>query len=104
MTQNSSDYGLHGKFTAKSGHRDELASILLQAAEALGNNPDCLNYIIGVTPDADTIWVSEVWTTKAAHDASLEPADIRQLITQAMPLIASMSDQLELQVLGGKGV
>ena len=97
-------YGLVGKFTAQPGRRDELVAILLQAAEALGSNEDCLHYLVNTTEETDAIWVTEVWTDKAAHDASLEPAEVRALITQAMPLIASMSDRLEMQVVGGKGL
>jgi quinol monooxygenase YgiN len=97
-------YGLVGKFTAQPGKRDELASILLRAAELLERNEDCIHYLVSTTDEANAIRVTETWTNKAAHDASLEPADVRALITQAMPLIASMSDQLELDVIGGKGL
>lgn len=48
--------------------------------------------------------MTETWNTKEAHDASLEPEEIKALVRQAMPLIASMSEQTELQVLGGKGI
>lgn len=97
-------YGLVGKLTAQPGRRDELVAILLQAAEALGSNEDYIHYLVSTTEETDAIWVTEVWTDKATHDASLEPADVRALITQAMPLIASMSDRLELHVVGGKGL
>lgn len=50
------------------------------------------------------MWVCEVWTDQAAHDASLEPDDIRAIIGQARPLIAGMSDQVRLDVRGGKGL
>lgn len=97
-------YGLFGKFTAQPGKRDELAAILLQASELLQHNEGCVHYLISTNDEADAVWVSEVWTDKEAHDASLEPDDVKAVIQQAMPLIASMSDQTELQVLGGKGV
>ncbi len=97
-------YGLYGKFTTQPGRRDELASILIQAAEMLKSNKDCIHYLINVSDEPDVIWVTETWTTKVAHDASLEPEDIKALIRQAMPLIVSMSEQTELQVIGGKGI
>jgi quinol monooxygenase YgiN len=50
------------------------------------------------------VWVSEVWTDEAAHDASLEPADIQALIQEARPLIANMSDRTTLTVHGGNGL
>ena len=49
------------------------------------------------------MWVSELWTSVAAHDASLEPEDIPALIQEARPLITGMSDQTQL-VHGGKGL
>lgn len=97
-------YGLTGKFIAHPGKRDELVNILLRAAEMLGSNKDCLHYIIGTTEEPNDIWVMETWTNKAAHDASLNPEDIKALIRQAMPLIAASADQTETQVLGGKGL
>ncbi len=97
-------YGLFGKFVAQPGKREELAQILLKAANALKENQECLSYIISTNDDLDAVWVSEVWTTKKAHDESLEPEHIRNLIKQAMPLISSMPQGTELNVLGGKGL
>lgn len=97
-------YGLFGKFLAQPGKRDELAQILLQAAELLKENPECLSYIISTNDDKDAVWISEVWTTEKAHDNSLEPENIRNLIKQAMPLIASTPPGTKLTVLGGKGL
>jgi quinol monooxygenase YgiN len=98
-------YGLLGTLTAQPGTRDQLAGHLLQAAELLARNPDCIAYVV-CTPDddADAVSVFEVWTDEAAHDASLEPDDIRALIQRARPLIAGMSGGTRLTVLGGKGV
>ena len=50
------------------------------------------------------MWVSEVWTSVAAHDASLEPEDIQALIQAARPLITGTSDQTQLTLHGGKGL
>lgn len=97
-------YGLFGKFTAQPGRRDELVSILRQAADALHRDPGCLHYVVATSGEAEAIWVWEAWTDKAAHDASLEPPEVRELITRAMPLIAAMPEQTELDVVGGKGL
>ncbi|WP_345036633.1 putative quinol monooxygenase [Georgenia daeguensis] len=97
-------YGLFGKFTAQVGRRDELVAMLRRAADALGDDPGCLHYVVATSDEPDAIWVWEAWTDKAAHDASLEPPEVRELITSAMPLIAAISDQKELAVVGGKGL
>lgn len=97
-------YGLFGKFIAHEGKRDELAAILLEAAALMERtNPDCLQYVVGTTNGTHDVWVSEVWTTKAAHDSSLAPEEIRSLIMQARPLIQEMSEGTEYDVLGGIG-
>ncbi len=101
---NDMKYGLFGKFVAQSGKRDELIVILLQAAELLQQNKECLSYIVGRADNPNDVWVSELWENKEAHDASLEPEDIRELIMTARPLIAEMPDGTEFQALGGKGL
>lgn len=98
-------YGLHGKFNAVDGARDELAAILLEAADALRRNPDCLLYVIHVAADEPNgIWVTEAWTSQQAHDDSLKPDDVRAMIAQARPLIAGFGERTEFQTLGGKGL
>jgi quinol monooxygenase YgiN len=97
-------YGLFGAILAAPGKRDELVGYLLQASQLLEQDPRCIHYVIGTSEHPDAVWISEVWTDQAAHDASLESDDIRQLIGQAQPLIAGMSDQTELTIHGGKGV
>jgi len=97
-------YGLFGKFSAQPGMRDELVTYLLQAAKLLERNPGCIHYIVSTSDEPEAVWVCEVWTDLTAHDASLEPEDIRALIQAARPLIAGMSDQTQLAVQGGKGL
>jgi quinol monooxygenase YgiN len=97
-------YGLIGKFSAVPDRRDDLVDHLLRAAALLERDPDCLHYVVSTADEPEAVWVSEVWTDQAAHDASLEPDDIRAIIGQARPLIAGMSDQVRLDVRGGKGL
>ena len=98
-------YGLVGSFRAQPGQGDAVAELLLQAAEALGANPDCELYVVSRSPDdADSIWVTEVWTSADAHRASLEDPRVRELIAQARPLIAGLGERFELAPAGGKGL
>jgi quinol monooxygenase YgiN len=97
-------YGYINQFTAQPGKRDELVAILLQAAQALEANRDCIQYVVGVAAQPETVWVTEVWTSKQAHDAALEPEDVKATIARAMPLIASISNVAEQQIAGGKGL
>jgi quinol monooxygenase YgiN len=97
-------YGLFGKFIAIEGKRGELADILVNASELLKENADCIHYVVGKTADQNDVWVSEVWNSKEAHDSSLEPENIRNLIMTARPLIKGMPEGTELEIIGGKGL
>jgi len=99
-------YGLHGKLTAKAGKRDELAEILLKAADAVSGAKGCRVYIISTDPsDKNSAWVTEVWDSKADHDDSLQSPDVKSLISQAIPLLGEKPGQGQvLEVWGGAGI
>jgi len=97
-------YGLQVKFVAHPGKRDELVAILLQAAELLRSNKECIYYLVSTTDSPDDVLITETWTTRTAHIASLEPDAIRAVVRQAVPLIASPPSKIELDVVGGKGL
>lgn len=98
-------YARYGSFEAQPGKGQLLASLLLEAADALGDNPDCLLYLISRSPDAsDSVWVFEVWMDKDAHAASLQDDRVIEVIGRARPLIAGTSAAEELIPVGGKGL
>jgi quinol monooxygenase YgiN len=98
-------FGMHGSFKAQPGQGDALAAILLEAAESLRANESCLLYVVSrASDDADAIWVTEAWTDREAHDASLDVPDAKEQIARAMPLIAGIDSRAEFTPLGGKGV
>ena len=98
-------FGMHGYFKAQPGQGDALAAILLEAADSLRANESCLLYVVSrASDDADAIWVTEAWTDRAAHDASLDMPDAKEQIARAMPLIAGIDGRAEFTPLGGKGV
>ena len=94
---------MHGSFKAHPGQGEALAAILLEAADALRANDACLLYVVS-REDAETIWVTEAWTDRAAHDASLDDPAAKDQIARAMPLIAGIENRAEFEPLGGKGV
>lgn len=97
-------YGYSGKFVAQPGKRDELVEILLDAARALESNEDCIQYLVSIGDDPDAVWVKETWTSKEAHDASLEPEEVKEAIRRAMPLIKGIEDSVQSIIVGGKGI
>ena len=97
-------FGLVGSFKAHPGQGDALAEVLVRAAEGLGGNPECELYVISRSEDPDAVWVTEVWTSREAHRASLEDQATRELIAEARPLIAGLGERIELLPVGGKGL
>ena len=97
-------YGLEGKMLAKTGQRDALLAILLEASRGTPM-PGCRLYIVSEIPaEPDAIAITEVWDDRAAHQASLQLERVRALIAKARPLIAAMEPPIELRPLGGQGL
>jgi quinol monooxygenase YgiN len=101
----SEPYGLHVRFTAKPGEGDALAAILLEAAEGVRRLDACRLYLVSRSPDdGDVVFVTEAWTDREAHDASLQDEGARALIGRAMPLLAGAPEATALAPAGGKGL
>ncbi len=95
-------YGLIGKMTAAPSKRDELISILL---EGVATMPGCLSYIVAKdTSDANAIWITEAWDSKASHEASLSLPSVKEAIARGRPLIAGFSDRVVTTPVGGTGL
>ena len=52
---------------------------------------------------ADDIWITEVWESKAAHDASLKTPEVQAEIAQARGFIVGGTQQVTSPV-GGVGL
>lgn len=97
-------YGYIGSMKATVGHRDDVISILLSGVEGL-RTAGCHLYVVSAAQSDDqTIWVSEVWASKAHHDASLQLPDAKAAIGKAMPMLTGDFTSQELTVMGGLGV
>jgi quinol monooxygenase YgiN len=95
-------FGLIGKMTAVPGQRDALIAILL---EGVAEMPGCHSYIVAKDPsDANAIWITEVWDSKASHEASLSLPAVREAITRGKPLIAGFGDSFITTPVGGHGL
>ena len=99
-------YGLHGKLAATPGNGDKLAAILLEAAKLVSTAKGCRLYMVSKDhSDEDAVWVTEAWDSKEAHDNSLQVAGVKELISQAMPLLSGRPEKgQELEILGGAGI
>lgn len=95
-------YGMFGGLKAQPGKRTALADILL--ADTGAGMPGCLQYLVSEDlADPDLLWISEIWETKAAHDASLRLPAVQTAIARGRPLIAGFQKGAETRLLGGIG-
>jgi len=99
-------YGLQGKLSAQPGKGEELAKILIEASVLMKSAKGCHLYIVGVDrSNPDDVLVTEVWDSVEDHDASLSLEGVKELITQAIPILAGPPQKgKQLDVLGGFGI
>ncbi len=95
------------KFTAQPGRGDEVAQLLLAAAEALRDTAGCELYLINrAASEPDVVWVNELWLSQDALDASLEQLQTdegKARIAEIMALLAGNPELTEVEPLGGVG-
>ena len=97
MEEVEAPYGMIGKMTAVAGKRDELVSIL---GSGTGAMPGCLAYLVAEdAKDPNAIWITEIWDSKAHHDASLQLPAVRDAIAKGRPLIAGFELSVETRPL-----
>ena len=90
-------YGLIGKIKARAGMRAALIDILTGGSDAM---PGCLVYIVAEdSKDPDGIWISEVWDSKASHDASLNLPGVKVAIGQGRAMILGFESSVETRPL-----
>jgi quinol monooxygenase YgiN len=95
-------YGTIVKVTAANGQREALISILLEGTTGM---PGCLSYIIAKDDgDDNSLWITEVWDSKASHDASLSLPGVKNAITKGKPLIAAFGSPVITTPMGGQGL
>jgi len=95
-------YGLIGQMLAAPGKRDDLLAILGESTEDM---PGCLSYVIAKDPaNADALWITEVWTDKDVHAASLKLPAVQAAIARARPIIAGFPQHFETIPVRGHGL
>ena len=65
----------------------------------------CQQYTVAEdATDEVTIWVTEVWLTRQAHEDSLQLPETQDAIKRAMPMLTGEFSSVETQVHGGLGL
>lgn len=96
-------YGLHGWLKSTEGNAHILAEIMLRAAALMKTAEGCLLYMVSTDEtDKNMIWITEVWDSKEAHSNSLSVDGVKELISEALPILDGAPQKgQELTVLGG---
>jgi quinol monooxygenase YgiN len=101
-TTGGSMFGLIGRMVTVPGQRDAMIAILLEGTNGM---PGCLSYIVAKdAADENAIWITEVWDSKASHDASLALPAVKAAIAKGRPLIASFGQGSTTEPVGGVGL
>jgi quinol monooxygenase YgiN len=88
----------------KPGQRDAVVEILLRDQDAV-KDIGCDLYMVGTLADQpDSVCVTEVWTSREAHRASLALPSVQAAIAEAMPMLTGDFKQTEFSPMGGLGV
>lgn len=92
-------YGIIGQMLVQPGKRDELIAILSEGTKDMPGN---LAYVISRDlADENAIWISEYWTSKEAHAASLQLESVQAAIAKGRPLIAGFGHRFEVSPVAG---
>jgi len=92
-----------GLMKTKSGHRDDVVSILLGGADHL-RAAGCDLYIVSLSDHRRRhIWFSELWQSKEHHDASLPLPETKAAVSKATPMLTGEFTSQEVTVVGGLG-
>src|SRR5581483_9784195 len=92
-------YGLIAKMTLQQGKREEVIALLAQSS---ANMPGCFSYVIAKDAVSDDIlWVTEVWESKDAHDASLNLRAVQAVIPRVKVLVEVFERFAETEPVAG---
>jgi quinol monooxygenase YgiN len=88
-------YGLIAKLTLHPGKREEATALLAASSK---NMPGCFSYVIAADArDANVLWVTEVWESRASHDASLTLRAVQAAIPKMKSLMAGFEKVAETE-------
>lgn len=89
-----------GTLSVKPGQRDTVLAILTRSNPEL-LQAGCLLYEVGISEDSpDTVFVTELWTSAQAHQASLQLPSVQEAIAEAMPQLTGEMGGFRFDVVG----
>jgi quinol monooxygenase YgiN len=100
--EGSGMWGMIAKITVLPGKREEMMGVLKTSA---ANMPGCLSYVVAKdASDENVMWVTEVWNSRASHDASLSLPAVKEAIPRGKALVANFERVAETIPVWGVGL
>jgi|GEM_PF-518952 len=82
-------FSVCGRMTALAGRGAEVIALLEEGARAGGDDCGLLTYSVNTAlDDPDTVWVTELWTDKEAHDATTRSEPVATVTQRLVSLLA----------------
>ncbi|NUS15565.1 MAG: hypothetical protein HOY69_29925 [Streptomyces sp.] len=86
-------FSVYGRMTALPGRRDELIAVLAEGFRAGGDDSGLLTYSISTAlDDEDTIWLTQLWVDKDAHDATTRSEPVAAVSRRVPALLAGQPE------------
>ena len=98
-------YALINKLKAKPGKRGEVIKLLLESGMSFQDNTSCIFFLVFEdAKDPNVIWVEDLWTSREDHATALARPELKPFIAKAITLLEGMPEQIEINLMGGKGL
>jgi hypothetical protein len=81
-------FGVFGRLTAQSGKRDDLIARLREAMRACDGRGLEFGSVNSVLDDPDAVWITQVWTTRDAHDTVTTSETLVSITASLMQLVS----------------
>ena len=85
-------FSVYGRMTALPGRRDELIALLHTGFQASADGGLLVYSINAAFDDPDTVWLTQLWTDKAAHDATTRSEPVAAVSRRVPPLLAKQPE------------
>lgn len=97
-------FAQHTRLVAAPGRRDELVAKFLESIEIQRDNADCALMVVSTAPDADVVYLTEVWSSEDAWERARHSPVIQAWAAPMPQLVGGPPESIRLNVVGSKGL
>ncbi|MFF0607775.1 putative quinol monooxygenase [Nocardia tengchongensis] len=83
-------FSVYGRVSALPNQRDAVIELINEAARACGDSGGLVAYSINAPiDDPNSVWVTQLWVSKDAHDATTHSEPVRAVSLRMVSLLAA---------------